>query len=188
MGLYRKQSLERYTKDLADMLPAPGGGSAAALSAALGVSLVSMVVNFTLGKPRYAKYEARLKKTLASSEELRKRFLKLVDADVSAYKSKDLKRSLQVPLEVAELSLRAIALCPPLIKQGNVNLISDVAVAAVLLEAAYTSAVFNVDINLKYLADKDLSLRLNRRLSRSSSRIKRIRLETEEKVGKIIRG
>lgn len=188
MGLYRSQTIEKYLKDLAAKLPAPGGGSAAALGAALGVSLVSMVVNFTLGKPRYAKYEARLKDILASSEKLRKRFLELVDADVSAYKSRDVKKSLQVPLEVAELCIKAIALCPPLVKQGNVNLISDVAVAAALLEAAYASAVFNVDINLKYLSDKRLSSRLNRRLSRSAGKIRKIRLETEEKVGEIIRG
>lgn len=188
MALYRNRSIEKYLKDLSAKLPAPGGGSAAALSAALGVSLVSMVVNFTLGKPRYAKYEASLKKTLLASEKLREKFLELADADVSAYKSKDLKRSLQVPLEVAELSLRAIALCPPLIKQGNVNLISDVAVAAALLEAAHASAVFNVDINLRYLADKHLSRKVNSRLARESDRIKKIRLETEEKVGKVIRG
>jgi formiminotetrahydrofolate cyclodeaminase len=62
--MYKNSSLKRYLDDLAAKLPAPGGGSAAALTASLGASLISMVVNFTLGKPRYAQYEKELKETL----------------------------------------------------------------------------------------------------------------------------
>ncbi|MBI5145023.1 MAG: cyclodeaminase/cyclohydrolase family protein, partial [Candidatus Omnitrophica bacterium] len=58
---YREATLKKYSDDLAAKLPAPGGGSAAALAAAMGVSLISMVVNFTLGKPKYAQYERELK-------------------------------------------------------------------------------------------------------------------------------
>lgn len=46
---YKTQSLEKYLNDLSAKLSAPGGGSAAALNAALGASLISMVINFTLG-------------------------------------------------------------------------------------------------------------------------------------------
>lgn len=59
---YKEQTLKQYLDDLAAKLPAPGGGSAAALNAAIGTALISMVVNFTLGKPRYAKYEQELKR------------------------------------------------------------------------------------------------------------------------------
>ena len=71
---YKNQSLTKYLNDLAARLPAPGGGSAAALNAALAVSLVSMVVNFTLGKPKYFAFELSLKKTLAKSEKLKNNF------------------------------------------------------------------------------------------------------------------
>ncbi|MDI6606775.1 MAG: cyclodeaminase/cyclohydrolase family protein [Candidatus Omnitrophota bacterium] len=186
--MYKDGSLKKYLDDLSAKLPAPGGGSAAALSAALGVSLISMVVNFTLGKPKYARYEDDLKEILKNSEELRGEFLNLVDLDVSAYKSKNIRDALDVPFMLARLAFEGIKLCPPLLKRGNINLISDVAVAAVLLESAFSSAVYNVDINLKVIADKKLSAPIRKELLRKDKAIKKIRLQTEVKVGEIIRG
>ena len=88
---YKESTLTKYLDDLAAKLSAPGGGSAAALTAAMGASLISMVVNFTLGKPKYAQYENELKATLEGSERLREEFLNLVDLDVNAYKSKNIR-------------------------------------------------------------------------------------------------
>jgi formiminotetrahydrofolate cyclodeaminase len=186
--MYRDESLRKYLDDLAAKLPAPGGGSATALTATLGISLISMVVNFTLGKPKYAQYEKELKEILEKSEKLREEFLNLVDLDAVAYKSKNLRDALDVPFMVCRLSFEGIKLCPPLIKKGNINLISDVAVAAVLLESAFTSANFNVEINLKSLNDKKLTGSIRKEIKEKEKVIKKIRLQTEEKVGKIIRG
>jgi formiminotetrahydrofolate cyclodeaminase len=188
MSDYRKESLEKYSADLSARLPAPGGGSAAALVASLGAALISMVVNFTLGKPRYAKYEKELKNILSKSENLRIKFMDLVDLDVDAYKSRNIRDSLNVPFMVARLSFEGIKLCPDLIKKGNLNLISDVAVAAQLLESGFAAACVNVDINLKSLGDKKLAAQIRRELKSKDKTIKRIRLKTEERVGKIIRG
>jgi formiminotetrahydrofolate cyclodeaminase len=185
---YRLESLKKYLDDLAARLPAPGGGSAAALTAAMGASLISMVVNFTLGKPKYAQYENELKVTLGKSEKLREEFLNLVDLDVVAYKSKNIRDALDVPFMVARLCFEGIKLCPPLLKKGNVNLISDVAVAAILLESAFASANFNVEINLKSLNDRKLTESIRKELKEKEKLIKKIRLQMEEKVGKIIRG
>jgi len=186
--MYRDESLKKYLDDLAARLPAPGGGSAAAMNAALGASLISMVVNFTLGKPKYAQYENELKVILEKSEKLRNEFLNLVDADVVVYQSKNLRDALNIPFMVCRLCFEGMKLCPALIGKGNVNLISDVAVAAVLLEAAFVSAYFNVEINLKSLDDKELARSIRKELTEKGKTIKRIRLQTEDKVGKIIRG
>jgi len=188
MKKYQNTDLKKYLEDLAAKLPAPGGGSAAALSAATGAALASMVINFTLGKPRYARYEKELKITLDKTERLRKEFLSLVDLDVQAYRSKNLRDSLDVPFMVCRLCFEGMKLLPALIKKGNVNLISDVAVAAVLLEAAFASAYFNVEINLKFINDKRLSARIRKELFAKGKTIKKIRQNTEVKVGKIIRG
>jgi formiminotetrahydrofolate cyclodeaminase len=185
--IYKDESLKKYLDDLAAKLPAPGGGSAAALAAGLGASLISMVVNFSLGKPKYARYEGELKQILEKSEKLRLEFLNLVDLDVVAYKSKNLEDALNVPFMVCRLCFEGINLCPPLIQKGNINLISDVAVAAVLLESAFASAYFNVEINLESLADKKLAKGVRKELSSKGKIIKKIRLHTEGKVGKIIR-
>jgi formiminotetrahydrofolate cyclodeaminase len=184
---YKDGTLKKYLDDLAAKLPAPGGGSASALTAGLGTSLISMVVNFTLGKPKYAKYENELKKILEKSEKLREEFLNLVDLDVVAYKSKNIRDALDVPFMVCRLCFEGIKLCPVLITKGNVNLITDVAVAAILLESSFVSAYFNVEINLKSLVDKKLTKVIKKELVQKEKVIKRIRLEMEEKVGKIIR-
>ncbi len=185
---YRYKELERYLDDLAAKISAPGGGSAAALTAALGASLISMVVNFTLGKPKYAKSDKELKSILEKSEKLRAEFLRLVDLDIVAYRSKNIRDALNVPFMVCRLCFEGAKLCVPLITKGNVNLVSDVAVAAVLLESGFSSAYINVAINLKLLDDKKLSQDINKELRQKEKAIRKIRQETEEKVGKIIRG
>jgi formiminotetrahydrofolate cyclodeaminase len=184
--VYCDKSLKKYLDDLAAKIPAPGGGSAAALSAALGISLVSMVVNFTLGKPRYVEFEGELKKILADAEKLRSEFLRLVDLDVSAYQSRDLRDALSVPFMVARLCFAGIMLCPPLIKRSNPNLISDVACAAILLEAGFSAACFNVRVNLSLLADKQLSVKITKELQAKEKAVKKIRAAMEVKVGQII--
>lgn len=185
---YQEESIRRYLDDLAAKLPAPGGGSAAALSGALGASLISMVVNFTIGKPRYAKYEKELRQILSRSESLRLELLGLVDLDVVAYRSKNIRDALDVPFMVCRLCFEGAKLCPPLIKKGNTNLISDVAVAAILLEAGFSSAYFNVEINLKSFNDKKVSRVIRKELSIKKKKIIKIRSDMEGKVGKIIRG
>ncbi len=185
---YKDETLKKYLDDLAAKLPAPGGGSAAALTAGLGASLISMIVNFTIGKSKYASFEEELKTILEKSEKLKEEFLRLVDLDVVAYESKNIRDALDVPFMVCRLCFEAIKLCLPLIKKGNINLISDVAVAAILLESAFAAAYFNVEINLKSIDDKKLIKAVRKELMQKGRAITKIRLETEEKVGKIIRG
>jgi len=147
-----------------------------------------MVVNFTLVKPKYAQYENELKEILEESEKLRGEFLNLVDLDVLAYKTKDIRDALDVPFMVCCLCYEGIKLCSVLIKKGNINLVSDVAVAAVLLESAFSSAYFNVEINLKSLGNKKLTQSIRKELVHKEKLTKKIRLETEVKVGEIIGG
>jgi formiminotetrahydrofolate cyclodeaminase len=186
--MYAGSSLRNYIEDLAAKKPAPGGGSAAALNAALGVSLISMVANFTTGKPKYAKYEAEINNILKKSDKLRNDFLSMVDLDVKAYQSRDPRKAMEVPFMLCRLCLEGVKLCLPLIKKGNTNLISDVAVAAIMLESAFACGYFNVAINLKFINDKSLAGKIRRELDAKQKTIKRIRKTTEEQVGKIIRG
>lgn len=186
--MYRDSSLKLYLDDLAAKLPAPGGGSAAALTAALGQALASMVINFTIGKPKYAQFQKDLVLALEKSERLRQEFLDLVDRDVEAYNSKDPRKALDIPIMVARLCFEGIKILPELINKGNVNLISDVAVAAQLLESAFSAAVVNVEINLKFIGDEKLARELRKELDENSKLVNKIRQDTEAQVGKIIRG
>ncbi len=186
--MYKDSSLQQYLDDLAAKLPAPGGGSAAALTAALGQALASMVINFTLGKPKYSEFQKELTLDLEISERLRREFLGLVDRDVQAYNSKDPRQALDIPLKVARYCFEGIKILPELVQKGNVNLISDVAVAGQLLEAAFSAAVFNVDINLKSIDDGKLAKELKDELTEKGEFVRKIRQDMEVRVGKIIRG
>ena len=121
--MYREKSIRDYLNDLASRLPAPGGGSSAALSGAMAAALMSMVLNFTIGNPKYADFEETAKKLLRNCEELRKKFSSLFEEDMKSYNavseayklskgtedekikrqkaiSEGLKKALLVPLEV----------------------------------------------------------------------------------------
>jgi len=151
--MYLEKSLKDYLDDLAARKPTPGGGSAAALTGALGASLLSMVANFTTGKEKFKELEKEMKKILSSTEQLRKRLLELVDLDVMKYKevcnvrsgtkrqlTKALKEAAEVAKQIEDCSEQALKLSFVLEKRGNVNLISDVRAAQILLKASIKSA------------------------------------------------
>lgn len=159
MKSFQNHTLSEYCDVLSQKVSVPGGGSAAALTAALGASLLSMVVNYSLGK-KTEDIDQKLNRILDKAEILRKRFLELVDLDAQAYlefvrarkaddatKEAARKRACEVPLEIARRCYEAIDLAPYLVLEGNKYLVSDVEVAVELLGAAYKSAMFNVRIN-----------------------------------------
>jgi len=184
---YQVKPLRTYIKDLSAKLPAPGGGSASALTGCLGAALINMVLNFTVGKEKYRAYEGRLKQALRRNAGIQSRLLKLVDEDARAYRSGNAKESLKVPYEVCKLCLEALSSCPRLIKITNRNLITDIADAAVLLEAALSGAYYNVLINLKYLPDTRGNKKILNELNAMKREAGKLRDRTEEQIGKLIR-
>jgi len=169
--MYFENSIKQYVDDLSAKLPAPGGGSAAALTSTLGVSLILMVLSYTLGKEKYKKFEAELNPALAAAKELKKKLSILIDKDVEAYKKvsatfssedgtireKSLKDAASVPIEICNCSYEALKVCKNIMDKTNKNLITDIAVAAEFLEAAHNSALFNIKINLKGIKDSEFS-------------------------------
>jgi len=184
--MYRNENVKKYLDDLAAKLPAPGGGSAAAMSGALGCALISMVCNFTLGKEKYRNVQAELEHVIDQSERLREELLELVDLDVEAYNSKDLNRCLDVPTRIAECCVEAMHLCPALAKKGNPNLASDVWCAALLLESGFLSAFVNVRINLKFLKDKQKKKKIRDNFKPLKKGVTEARKRVEKDVCKII--
>ncbi|MDD5428917.1 MAG: cyclodeaminase/cyclohydrolase family protein [Candidatus Omnitrophica bacterium] len=169
--MYNDRPIRDYLNDLAARKPAPGGGSAAALSASIGAGLMSMVANYTVGNPKYKESEERAAQILKNAEEFRTRLQALVDKDVEAYEklsagmkgaAKDpaaldklYKEAMTPPFEICKITAEALKVCEELAECGNKNLITDTAIAAILLEGAFFSAKFNVYVNLKYIKDID---------------------------------
>lgn len=196
--MYLNQSIKTYIDDLASKKPAPGGGSAAALNAALAAALVSMVCNFTIGKEKYKEHEEKVRAILQKSETIRKELGRLIDADVDAYNKvaaagKDitdeiLKEAESVPEQVCKLCSDGMKLCESLVDIGNKNLISDVGVASIMFLSAFQSADFNVKINLKFIKDKEFSAIISSNLETAHRQLVAANKRIGDRVGKIIRG
>jgi glutamate formiminotransferase/formiminotetrahydrofolate cyclodeaminase len=165
-----------FLDDLASDQPTPGGGSAAAFSAAEAAALVTMVGRVTMGKKKYESVEAEIKEIIEISEDLRKRLTMAIVEDaasfdrlMSAYRMpKDTAEESEirsraiyeasldaagVPLQTAQLSLEVLRLAERMVLIGNLNAITDAGTAGALCRAAVSAAGANVRINLSGMND-----------------------------------
>ena len=154
-------TLAKYLDQMSTKVPVPGGGSAAAYTAALGAGLLSMVINYSIGRKANTKaIEARLTRSLNTSEVIRKRLLELTTLDSKAYlqivaaRQNDVKvqkvasrNAVKVGQEICCLCYKALDLTPFLVEKGNPYLLSDVEVAVELLRAGFASSMVMVKIN-----------------------------------------
>ncbi len=157
--------------------PAPGGGSAAALAGSLGAALSAMVSALTLGRKKYAESQDLAREGYEQASALKEAFLEAMERDTEAFNifsaamalpretaeekaarteamQKALHACIASPLRMMELSLEAIRLTETLLGKTNVNALSDLGVAALMLEAAVRGAWLNVRINLGSLKDQ----------------------------------
>ncbi|NMM62875.1 cyclodeaminase/cyclohydrolase family protein [Clostridium sp. P21] len=174
-------TVKGFTDELGSKSPAPGGGSIAALSASLASALASMVFNLTVGKKEYMEYEKTLKENIDDSLEkvnvCKEEFLELMEKDTDAFLSlmtafkmpknteeeiksrkekiaEGNKKSLEIPLEVANKAYGLYNYIYVAVKYGNKNALSDAGVAASLTETAVEGAILNVKINIMGLKDE----------------------------------
>jgi formiminotetrahydrofolate cyclodeaminase len=169
-----------FTSRLAAEEPTPGGGSAAALSGALGAALVCMVCRYTTGRERYREVEADALELLERAEDLRSALERATEDDIEAYRGyataqqlpketaaeqeartaalqSALRASTVVPLEVAEHAAEVVRLAHRAASIGNRYLISDAGVAASLALAAFEAAALNVELNAAGVEDAAFS-------------------------------
>ena len=147
------------------------------LAGAVGAALVSMVANLTLGKKDYVNVQDDIQRLLKESEALRCKCQELLDTDVAAYSEVSqvskmprdtdeqkatrsaamqaaLKNATAVPMELAQVCVDVLRLCPEATAKGNVRAVSDVGVAALMAEAGLRAAALNVLINLGSIKDE----------------------------------
>jgi len=175
---FRDLTIDQFAARLASSDPVPGGGSASAIAAALGASLVTMVASLTTGRPKYVDHEPMLAWALEISPQLSERFLAIADEDAEAYagyaaalkmpreseaETTARRQAMQAaardaseaPLRLLEACLDLVAAAEALAGRSNPNAASDVDVAALLGEAAARGAAANVLINLPSTADPE---------------------------------
>ena len=156
------------------------------LSAALGAGLINMVCALTVGRKRFAQYEALLANTIQKLQSLSTRLTELVDEDAHAYdrvmaafrlprSNEDDKRTRQrsiqaalvpateAPLEIVECCQDALRLAVPLLGKLNPNVLSDLAAGVDLVAAAAHAASHNADVNIAMMSDDETIARYTER-------------------------
>lgn len=175
---------ELKTAEFVDLLasdaPAPGGGSAAALEGALGAALTAMVCSLTIGKKKYAEFEEIAKSAQAKANDLKARFVDVMDRDTEAFNvvsaafgmpkatdeekaarsaaiQKGLEGCTRTPFEMMELAVETLELTASILGKSNDSAASDLGVSALSLRAAIQGAWLNVLINIGSLKNKELA-------------------------------
>jgi len=172
------ESVESYLDRLASDAAVPGGGSAAAVSGAMGAALVAMVARIARANPRNADNAEALDAIAQRSDELRAKLTQARALDEAAYQAvvsaqampKDsdeqqrdrrqalddaLARAAEEPLRSAHLNLELLRTAARLLEFPVSALSSDIGSAAELAGSALASCAYNVRVNHKYMRDDE---------------------------------
>ena len=178
----RDEKLGDFLDQLAERVPAPGGGAASALQAAQGAALLGMVARYTTGE-RYAQHQVTISRIITEVDELRAIALRLADADADAFLavadayrlpqgteqeradragaiSQALANAAWPPAQVISVAGMVVDLAEALVVIGNRNVLSDVAAAAESARSAAATARVNVEVNLAGITDEQASLEM----------------------------
>jgi len=168
--------LPELLAEFASAGPTPGGGSAAALTSAVGLSLIAMVARMPRTKHGTDEDRQALDGVLLAVEHLAQHALDLVDDDAAAYDAvvaayrkpkatedqkverrsaieAALRGAAEVPLEVMRSCRAGLGAALEAARTGNPSASSDVGVAVELLGAALRAAALNVRVNLSSLTE-----------------------------------
>ncbi len=186
---FLNNSVDSYINQLSSGDSIPGGGSAAGLAGALGSALLCMSARFTIGKPKFASFDAAADAVLSEATEIAEEMKKMMEEDSASFslwgiafdmpKNSDeeknarkkaiqeaAKASALAPFNIAKGAYRTLQLSTTLAVNCNPMLVSDVAVAAHLAIAAFHSAIINVKINLKSINDETFSIPISESISK----------------------
>jgi len=157
---------------------APGGGSISALAGSLAAALAAMVANITFGKGKYRRRRPKLEEIARAAQRVKDGLLCAVDRDTAAFQElmaafrlpkataeqrKTRTEAIQaatrgateVPLASAELCLEALRLCRSAAERGLPAGITDAGVGALLARAALEGSLYNVQVNLASVKDRE---------------------------------
>jgi len=177
-----KTTVSGFIADLASPSPAPGGGSASALSGSMGAALLEMAVRITKNISD-GDGEVPLLREIPL---LREQCFQLIEEDAEAFRKvmeayrlpkgddgekrrrssaiqEALRGATEVPLRTAETCLEIITCAGAVIALCKESCISDAMVGFYSAEAGFHGAMANVDINLPSLKDPGVKCMMTER-------------------------
>lgn len=164
-------NVSMFLDRLASETPTPGGGATAGLAACLAAALGRMSAAYTLGRPKFAAVEARVRELADRLQRLDELLRPMIDEDAAAYAA--LRDALQLaktdpsrpaaieqaasaaggaPLQVMAMTLQVWHALRELATLVNPHLVSDVRCGLHLAKAALRCAALNVRANLPLMA------------------------------------
>ncbi|MBI5225695.1 cyclodeaminase/cyclohydrolase family protein [Candidatus Micrarchaeota archaeon] len=182
-----KKLVEKKVVDFVDQVasdvPAPGGGSVSALSAALGAGLLVMAIRISVKKES----NQILSDFLPRLEKEKNRLMQLVDDDTAAFnhvlaafalpkgtdadkakRSEAVQTAFQhaasVPLETMQSSLRVLEAGQTVAQLCSPTVASDVGTGIQMVYAGLQGAGYNVNINLSSIKDDEFKAGLEKEL------------------------
>ncbi|MFH1155963.1 MAG: glutamate formimidoyltransferase [Pseudomonadota bacterium] len=171
-------SLRGFIQEIAARSSAPGGGSASAVMAAMGVGLGSMVAKLTQGVRKFEAVEIPMRHAIPKLHDLTRKLIPMIDADTTAFgeymtalrlpkKTREqeqarsqamqdgLKTAITVPLTTMMLGDQAWDAMQEVARFGNPASASDIQVGARALETGIWGAYQNVLINMADIRDPE---------------------------------
>ena len=171
-------TLRGFIEEVANRSSAPGGGSASAAIAAIGVGLGCMVGQLTYGIRKFENIDKEIRKLIPPLYDSVQKLIPMVDADTNAFndymeamrlpKNTDaekairdeamqngLKKAIEIPLATMQYGDDAWEAMIQVAEFGNIASKSDVEVGARALEMGIWGAYKNVLINLVDIKDKE---------------------------------
>jgi len=176
-------TLRAFAEETASESPAPGGGSVAAYASTMGVALATMVANLSAHKRGWDDRWAAFSKVAERGIQLQVQLAALVDADTAAFNQimeayglpkatenqqkvrhqaiQDATRhAIEIPMQVARLSMQAMEVASEMAAIGNPNSITDAGVGAMAIRTGVKGAILNARVNLADLEDADFVRRI----------------------------
>lgn len=198
--MYIEKPMRFFLDRLCSNSPAPGGGSASALTGATAASLSGMLAALTVNKKGYEQVKPEMEEILSKAESLKEELLDLLQKDTEAFDDASkafklpkgtedekkrrekaveggLKKATEVPLNIMEKSLEVARLAKRVLKKGNEMAISDGAISALFAEAAAIGAMINVRINFSWMKDKEYIAETENKLGVILEEIRQIKEE-----------
>ncbi|MBN2214298.1 MAG: glutamate formimidoyltransferase [Bacteroidales bacterium] len=206
-NLLINMSLKAFANETASESPAPGGGSAAAYMATLGIALANMVANLSSHKrgwdDRWEEFSGWAEKGMSLQNEL----LTMVDKDTKAFRhildafgmpkstpnetetrdkaiEEATKYAIQIPYKVMETGLKAMEIIKAMVLTGNPNSVSDAGVGALAVRSGVLGAFLNVKTNAAGLKDKSFKTGILKKSEKIAEKVRK----SEQEILDIIKG